>query len=100
MSKKIVIIASLYQEDDIKTTVDYYTRLGYVVDYPKRQPNKNFADIVEDYLRKIYDADLVVAITKNDGTFGEGATYELAFAEFFGKRIVTLHNTKQKEKQS
>lgn len=89
---KVVIIASLSQEDDINDVKDYYLSLGYLVDYPKAQfNNKSFREIVEDYFYRISLADKVVAITKDDGSFGEGSTYELAFAKFLNKPIEIIN---------
>ena len=89
MNKKI-IIASLRQEDDIKKVADKYKKLGYIVDYPIKQPDKELSRIIEDYLYKISLADSVVAITKPDGTFGVGATYEIAFARYLNKPITII----------
>ena len=87
----VVIIASLSQEEDIKDVKDYYLSLGYLVDYPTPQFNKSFHEIVEDYFYRISLADKVVAITKDDGSFGEGSTYELAFAKFLNKPIEIIN---------
>lgn len=87
---KVIIISSLSRENDIKKVADYYKKLGYDVDYPIKQSDKEFSRIVEDYLYKISLADIVVAITKSDGTFGTGVTYELAFARYLNKRIVVI----------
>ena len=87
----VVIIASLSQEEDIKDVKDYYLYLGYLVDYPTPQFNKSFHEIVEDYFYRISLADKVVAITKDDGSFGEGSTYELAFAKFLNKPIEIIN---------
>ena len=88
---KVIIIASLSQEDKIKKVADSYKKLGHIVDYPIRQPDKEFSEIVDDYLCRINLADTVVAISKSDGTFGEGATYELAFARFLNKPIKIIN---------
>lgn len=89
---KVVIIASLSQEDDIKKVRDHYFNMGYLVDYPKAQfNNKSFREIVEDYFYRISLADKVVAITKDDGSFGEGSIYELAFAKFLNKPIEIIN---------
>lgn len=88
---KIVIIASLSQEEEIKKVADIYKSVGCQVDYPTKQQNKNFIQIVQDYLYKISVADRVIAITKDDGTFGEGSMYEIAFARFLIKPITTLN---------
>jgi hypothetical protein len=91
---KVIIIASLSQEDEIKKVADIYEKIGITVAYPTRQQNKEFSQIVEDYLYRISMADKVVAITKDDGTFGEGAIYEIAFAKYLNKPIEIL-NTEQ-----
>lgn len=89
---KVVIIASLSQEDDIKKVRDHYFNMGYLVDYPKAQfNNKSFREIVEDYFYRISLADKIVAITKDDGSFGEGSIYELAFAKFLNKPIEIIN---------
>ena len=87
---KVIIISSLSQENEIKKVSDYYKKLGYIVDYPTKRSDKEFSRIVEDYLYRISIADIVVAITKSDGTFGTGVTYELAFARYLNKRIVII----------
>lgn len=87
---KIIIISSLSQENEIKEVADYYKKLGHIVDYPIKQSDKEFSRIVEDYLYRISLADVVVAITKSDGTFGTGVTYELAFARYLNKPIVII----------
>lgn len=78
----------------LKKVADIYEKIGITVAYPTRQQNKEFSQIVEDYLYRISMADKVVAITKDDGTFGEGAIYEIAFAKYLNKPIEIL-NTEQ-----
>lgn len=90
----VIIIASLSQEEDIIDVAMDYKSQGYLVDYPMKQPDADFSRIVEDWFYRISLADKVVAITKDDGTFGEGVTYELAFARFLGKSIKILDKTK------
>ena len=87
---KVIIIASLSQEDEIKKVADIYKKVGHIVDYPKRQQYKDFSRIVEDYLYRISLADAVIAITKDDGTFGECSIYEIAFARYLNKPIKIL----------
>lgn len=90
MAKIVTIIASLSQENDIKKARDNYTKLGYIVDYPRKQYDKEFSKIVEDYLFRISTSDRVIAITKDDGSFGVGSIYELAFAKYLDKPITIL----------
>ena len=84
---KVVIIASLSQMNDIYKIVNICQKLGIEVHYPRKQPNKEFSKIVEEYCEKISRADLILAIEKEDGNFGNGCTYELAFAKYLNKPI-------------
>lgn len=36
---------------------------------------------------QISEADSIVAVQKEEGGLGEGATYEVAFAKFIGKKV-------------
>ena len=82
---RVIIIASLSQENDIKNVTEHYRKIGCFVDYPIRQSDKEFSEIVDNYLYRINLADLVVVISKPDGTLGRGSTYELSFAKFLNK---------------
>lgn len=62
--------------------------IGCKVDHVRKQPDKNFEDLVWEAFQKIYEADLIVAIQKEEGGFGEGITYEVAFARFIGKEVI------------
>ena len=84
---KVVIVASLSQMDDIYKVVNICQKLGIEVHYPRKQPDKEFSKIVEEYFEKISKADLILAIEKEDGSFGNSCTYELTFAKYLNKPI-------------
>lgn len=88
---KVFIIGSMSCEKWIKFVARVFKKIGCEVDYAKKQPEKRFDTLVAEAFRSIADADLIVAIGKADGTFGEGTTYELAFAEFIGKVIIKFN---------
>lgn len=85
MKKKICILASLSQRSDIEEAVRLYKSYGNLVDYPIEQRDKTLFQIDYDYICRIASADMVVAIPKYDGSFGESVTYEMAVAKYLGK---------------
>lgn len=85
MFKKVCILASLSQQSAIEEAVKHYKSEGCIVDYPIEQHDKTLFEIDYDYICRIASADMVVAIPKCDGTFGESVTYELAVAKYLGK---------------
>ena len=87
---KVVIVASLSQMDDIYKVVNICQKLGIEVHYPRKQPEKKKKKIVEEYFEKISKADLILAIEKEDGSFGNSCTYELTFAKYLNKPIQIL----------
>ena len=83
--QKIFIVGSISQEEQIKKLADKFNTTMYV----KHQPNKSFKQLVSEAFTNIEEADLIIAVKKPDGTFGEGTTYELEYARRLGKRIQT-----------
>ena len=57
----------------------------------KKQPEVPFRKLVEDCFNKIEKADQVIVIPKDDGSIGEGVTYEIAFANRVGTGVTTLN---------
>ena len=96
MGDRICILASLSQRTDIEEAVKYYRTPDNIIDYPKEQYNKTLFEIDYDFICKIASADRIIAISKDDGTFGESVTYELALATYFGKPIETIVTVKEK----
>lgn len=89
---KIYIIGSLSQEAQIRMIANFYSSIWHDVKYVKREDDKNFEQLVEECFKNISEADRIIALRKTDGTFGEGVTYELAFARFLKKNI-TIYNS-------
>ena len=84
---KVFVIGSLSCAERIKAIADMYLELGDDVEYVKKQPEKAFEVLVDEAFDLISKADRIVAVAKYDGTFGQGTTYEMAFAKFLGKSI-------------
>lgn len=92
-NKKIItIIGSLtHSSYDITMLSNYLLDLGFTVHDPvtSNRQNKNMTlyDIQDFYISYIINADLVIAVPKPDGTFGESTSYELAIAKAFHKKV-------------
>ena len=96
LGDKICILASFSQRSDIEEVVKHYKTPDNIIDYPKEQSHKTLFEIDYDFICKIASADRIIAISKDDGTFGESVTYELAIATYFGKPIETIVPVKKK----
>lgn len=90
----VFIIGSMSVVDDIEKVAEKYSALGVNVKYAKKQPDKNLEDLIEDALKCISEADMIVAVPKPDGTFGEGTTYEMMFAIHLGKTVYEVNMVK------
>jgi len=96
---KIYIIGSLSQADKIESTAKYYIGTGrYDVRYVKPEPEKNLMTLIEKCFKNILWSDRVYVVPKSDGTFGDGVSYEIAFAKMIGK-IVEVFCTEKKSKR-
>lgn len=84
---KVFVIGSLPCAERIKTIADMYLELGDDVEFVKEQPEKRLEVLVDEAFDSISKADRIVAVAKCDGSFGQGTTYEMAFAKFLGKPI-------------
>lgn len=87
MNKTICILASLSQQSAIQEAVEHYKKHGNIVYFPAEQHDKTLLEIDFDYICQIASADMVVAIPKYDGSFGESVTYEMAIAKYLGKSV-------------
>lgn len=87
----IYVIGSLTHYEQIKEVADHYTSLGNHVDYVKKQPEAPFKKLVEDCFDKIEKADEVIVVPKDDGSIGEGVTYEIVFAKCVGTKVTILN---------
>lgn len=85
---KVFVIGSMTRLDEIKKVANMRSKAGNDVEYVKSEPEKTFSTLVDKAFDHISKADKVVAVTKCDGSLGEGTIYELAFAKFLGKNIV------------
>lgn len=89
---KLFIIGSLSNMDYIKKVGDVYRRQGYEVTTVHNQPFKTPSEIVLNTYRTIEETDAVIAVTKKDGSFGDGTTYEIAFTSHIGKPVRVINH--------
>lgn len=85
--KNIVILGSCSQRETFDKIEQKYKMKGHNVWRPINQPDRPFKEIVQECFEAIKKADEVIAIPKPDDSFGMGTTYEICFAEFFGKDV-------------
>lgn len=51
--------------------------------------------LINNTFEKIYDSDLLVIVPKEDGSIGEGTTYENVFARFVGTAVTTFYGNQK-----
>lgn len=86
--KRIFVIGSLSQADEIAKTAAYYAGDIYEVRYVRKEPEKTFEELVTQAFDNIEWADIVMVVCKPDGTIGKGTTYEVEYATRLRKQII------------
>lgn len=97
----ITIIGSLSNIHEMEVMKEYFERFGHKVNCPgdPELQKKSLFEIQSDYIAKIEQSDLIIAVPKNimlegDGgqkiafEFGESTTYEMAIAYKFHKKVI------------
>ena len=85
---KVFIIGSIScMERIIEATISFMDK-GCIVKHVKPEPDKSLEYLIDKAFNNIKEADLIVAVEKNDGSLGEGTLYELAFAKYLNKEII------------
>lgn len=87
--KKIFIIGSLKHADVIEKYAESLKK-KYEVDYVKKERNKILSSLIRQAFDKIEKADIIVAVCKEDGTFGDGTCYEMEYARRVRKTIMMV----------
>lgn len=82
MSKKVFIIGSVSQEEEIKHISDIYISLGFEVNH------SGITDFPFDILTEIKNSDLIVAIPEKNGTFCPDSIYKMMYASRDGKKVI------------
>lgn len=92
MKKKVYVIGSISNYSRITKAAYEYTEMGNDVNYVFPQPDKSLKELIVDCFHRIREADLIVVVVKDDGSIGDGVTYEIVYAESLGKDIIYYHN--------
>lgn len=88
---KIYIIGSMSQADTIKAIGEHLNTLDYYdVRYVQPQPQKYLSNLILECYENIQWADRIFAITKPDGSVGEGVTYEIMYAHTLEKTVLNV----------
>lgn len=90
---KVFVIGSCSQIDEINKVASIFSNLGIEIDTPEVGTGHFFEYMVKRAISKIKEADFIIAVPKKDGTFGDGSTYEMLFAEDIGKPIFIYGNS-------
>lgn len=97
----VVICGSLFSSnDDIKKVKDYLlNKKDHYIHYNPIVPFKcntvPFNEIVREWYNAIDRSCVIIGVTKPDGSFGEGTTYELEYANKLNKCIL-VYDVKKK----
>lgn len=84
---KIFIIGSIKQANQIKECAEQLIKFkGYEVKYVKPSDKSLRKLILECYLNILW-CDKLLVMPKNDGTYGDGVTYEMLYAKIVGKEV-------------
>lgn len=86
--KKVFVIGSVKHMDKILEAAKSYMKEGYAVRHVIPQPDQLKESLIDEAFRIIFNSDMIVAVTKPEGGFGDGTLYEISFAKFLGKEIV------------
>ena len=84
---KVFVIGSLTREKDMESIANFSRLLGYDADRVRKQPDKEFKELVRECYTKIVDADVIIAVRKENEELGEGTIYEVEFARAIGKQV-------------
>lgn len=83
----IYIIGSMSNYDKIQEAVQCFERQGQQPRYAQPSTD-NLPTCIERCYTNIDWANVVIAVPKDDGTFGNGTTYEIAYAKHIGKYVI------------
>lgn len=84
----VYIIGTLSRPDAIKEAALHYLNLGYSVAMVRSCPDISKEDLIIECFNKIDNCMFVVAVPHEDGEYGDGMQYEIAYAKKIGKHVV------------
>lgn len=87
---KVYVIGSMTCADKIEETAQMYRDFGHSVKYAYPRPEVCLDILIMESFQNIAESNLVVAVAKEDKTYGTGTLYEMGFAQFLSKPIVKI----------
>lgn len=91
----VVILGSISNIVEIHEMADIVKRSVYTnVWNPEPQPNVELKTLIRECFDQIRMADIVYAVSKKNGSIGDGVSYELEYARSLGK-ICRVYSTKE-----
>lgn len=88
---KVYVIGSIMEASEINSVCEALSNLKYTVRCVTPIKTEYKASVKESY-ENIAWSDIVVVITKPDGTIGKCMTHEVCFAEFLNKSIYLIRS--------
>lgn len=103
--KTVCILCSLSSKEICEEATRTFEELGMSVHHPFLDQNGSLYRIQRNYIRAIYDADIILVIPKKAAaneqmsdvtsilmSFGESVSYEIATADFLNKPVIIWGN--------
>lgn len=83
----VVVLGSMKYPERVRDLAEAYMRQGYKTIYVIHMPEQEKKTLIDHAFNLINWADIVAAVTKPDGSFGDGVLYELEYARRQRKTI-------------
>ena len=88
---RIYIIGSVHDVHTasvMRSLVSYHKSIGNEVVCVKPEVDKKtMEELIMECYNNIDNADIIIAVSKSDGDYGVGTTYELLYAKHIGKTV-------------
>lgn len=90
---RIYIIGSLSDYEYICKTRDCLDsiRVDFVVKCVVPQPDKELSFLIDQAYENILASSIVIAVSKSDGTYGDGTLYEIEFARVHNIPVIRIN---------
>ena len=91
ISDNIYIIGSLSQQEKIeKIGKCLINNIAGSVRYVKKESDLSFNECISQCYNNIEWANVIIVIKKEDGTIGDGVSYEMEYARRLNKKIIIM----------
>ena len=91
ITDNIYIIGSLSQQEKIeKIGKCLINNIAGSVRYVKKESDLSFNECISQCYNNIEWANVIIVIKKEDGTIGDGVSYEMEYARRLNKKIIIM----------